>query len=221
MKRYFVLPALLLTAIAVADADVTIRYRVEISTPVGFHLGDIETVYMKGNKGATTDSHGQTFVDFARQEVTVVDTAHRKYATVPAAEYGRRMSESMASEMPPVLGMADMLKSMKTTCEAKTSGATEQIQGVTAEERDVTCTTTMSMPESVRAVMPSMGFKTTMHMWSASASERLRVPGLWQLSGYDLWQYYVMNPIASSGQMPGDAMQPMVEAMGKDQSAVL
>jgi hypothetical protein len=58
-------------------------------------------------------------------------------------------------------------------------------------------------------------------VWSASPGERLRVPGLWQLSGYELWQNYFMNPIGSMGKMLPEGIRPMIEAMQKDKSAVL
>jgi hypothetical protein len=41
-----------------------------------------------------------------------------------------------------------MMKSMKTTCESSRPGGAETIQGIQTEERDVTCSTTMSLPAS-------------------------------------------------------------------------
>ncbi len=97
----------------------------------------------------------------------------------------------------------------------------ETIQGVQAEERDVTCTMTMSMPDSVKATMPSMSVTLVERLWSAAASERARVPGLWQLSGFELWQNYFMNPTEAFGKMMPEGMKPMLDAMQKDQSATL
>jgi hypothetical protein len=80
---------------------------------------------------------------------------------------------------------------------------------------------TMTMPDNMKDVMPSMGMKMVLRVWSASPGERLRVPGLWQLSGYELWQNYFMNPIGAMGKMLPEGVKPMIDAMQKDQSAVL
>jgi hypothetical protein len=97
----------------------------------------------------------------------------------------------------------------------------ETIQGVQAEERDVTCAMTMSMPDTMKAAMPSISVNLVMRVWSAAPGERLRVPGLWQLSGFELWQNYFMNPAGALGDLMPEGMKPMIAAMQKDQSATL
>ena len=118
-----------------------------------------------------------------------------------------------------------MLKSIKTTCDTNNSDAPETIQGVQGLKHEVACTMTITMPDNMKDVMPSMGMKMVTRVWSASPSERLRVPGLWQLSGYELWQNYFMNPIGATDKMLPegirDGIKPMIDAMQKDQSAVL
>jgi len=218
--------AFLAAAPAAVKADVTIRYTFEVSSPLlpGANNSHAMVIYMKGNKGATVVDTQTTIVDFARRQVTIIDTARKKYATIAASEYGDKMKTQIIDMMPGASGMpgvADILKTMKTTCDTKNSDTAEAIQGVMGLKREVTCMMTMEMPESMKRPMPSMVMKMVMRIWSAVPGERVRVPGLWQLSGYELWQNYFMNPVESLGKMLPQGIMPMIEATQKDQSATL
>jgi hypothetical protein len=217
-----------LTALpALVRADVTIRYTYEVSSPMAPAVNQahpVMVIYMKGNKGVTVVDSQTTIVDFSTQQITIVDTARKKYATIAAADYAGKMVAQSAAMMPDtsgIPGVADMLKTMKTTCDTSNSGAPETIQGVQGIKREVACTMTMTMPDNMKDVMPSMGMKMVTRVWSASPGERLRVPGLWQLSGYELWQNYFMNPLGAMSKMLPEGIRPMIDAMQKDQSAVL
>ena len=207
---------------ALVEADVTIRYRIETSSPMApaANRSTASVIYMKGNKGVTVGDGEITIVDLARQEVTMIDTVRRKYATLSAADYSKQMGQGITDMMPQTPGMADMFKSMKTTCTTKDSDTPETIQGVQALERDINCVMTISMPDNMKAVMPAMNMNFVMRVWSAAQAERTRVPGLWQLSGFELWQKYFMNPTGALGKM-AEAMKPMEEAMQAGQSATL
>lgn len=212
-------------ALALAQADTTIRYKVETSSPMalGANTSHLMVIYMKGNQGVTVVDGQTTIADFARQQVTIIDTVRRRYATVPASEYAGKLGANIAAMMPAAGGdmVSQLLKSMKTSCNNGSSGVPETIQGVQAEEREVTCAMTMTMPDALKATMPSMSVNMVMRVWSAAPGERLRVPGLWQLSGFELWQKAFMNPAGSLGKMAPEGMMPMIEAMQKDQSATL
>jgi hypothetical protein len=226
MKTFYcAILTVLSAAVLPALADTTIRYKVETSSPLSPAASTSHSmvVYMKGNQGATVVDGQTTIVDFARQQVTIIDSARRKYATIPASEYGGKLGANMASMMPKEGGgmVQQMLKSMKTSCDTKKSGVPETIQGIQAEEREVTCAMTMTMPDNAKAVMPSMSVNVVMRVWSAAAGERMHVPGLWQLSGFELWQNYFMNPVGALGDIMPEGMKPMIEAMQKDQSATL
>jgi hypothetical protein len=221
------LPAAIVVALSAAplflNADVTIRYKTEIASPLtpAANTGNSQVIHMKGMKGATIYGSQTTIIDFGRQEVTLLDTARKTFATIPASEYSARLSANITSAMPTGDGVAEILKSMKVTCDSKSSGRTETIQGIRAEEREVACSLKMSVPESVKAIMPDMGTKIVMRLWSASAAERVRVPGLWQLSGFELWQQHFMNPTEAFGKMSPDGMATLMESIQKDQSALL
>jgi hypothetical protein len=131
---------LLLSLSVPARADVTIRYKTETETPVapGANVSSSSTIRMKGNKGASISDRETMIVDFARQEITILDTSRRKFATVPAAQYGDFMSVQMSDVMAQAGGagaIQSAVQSMKTTCDSKNGGETEIIQGVRTEER--------------------------------------------------------------------------------------
>jgi hypothetical protein len=230
MSRTFlsaVSAGVLLAAVpGVARADVTIRYTFETSTPIlpSVSQSHAMVIYMKGNKGVTVVDSQTTIVDFSRQQITIIDGARKKYATIAAADYAGKMAAQTNAMMPDtsgIPGVADMLKTMKTTCDTTNSELAETIQGVQGMKREVSCTMTMTMPDNMKDAMPSMGMKMVTRVWSASPGERLRVPGLWQLSGYELWQNYFMNPVGEMSKMLPEGIKPMIDAMQKDQSAVL
>jgi hypothetical protein len=227
MKRFYCAVLTVLSAAVVpVIADTTIRYKVETSSPLAPAANQSHSmvIYMKGSQGVTIVDSQTTIVDFARQQVTIIDTVRRKYATIPASEYAGKLGAGIAAMLPESGGnmVSQLLKSMKTSCDTSKSGVPETIQGVQAEEREVTCAMTMTMPDSIaKASMPAMSVNIKMRVWSAAPSERLRVPGLWQLSGFELWQNYFMNPVGSLGKMMPEGMKPLIEAMQKDQSATL
>jgi TonB family protein len=107
---------------------------------------------------------------------------------------------------------------MKAAGEKTTPGAVDIIQGVRAEEFDVTCVSTTTMPESSKQFMPTMTMKSVRRLWLATPSERLRVPGLWQLSGFESWQEYFSAP---SPDPESEGEKTITEALRRGQSATL
>jgi hypothetical protein len=208
-------------------ADVTIRYKTEMNSLTAVPaLPAGSVIYMKGNKGVTVSGDVTTIADFARQEITVVDTVGKKYATIPASEYGVKIKQGVAQAAgtAQTAGAAEVFNSMKTTCESKKTGRTEVIQSVQAEEREQTCSLAVNLPDSLkRAGAPDtgMGVKFVTHIWFASPVERMRVPGLWQLSGFEIWRNYFANPMKAMGSLMPGGMADMFTDMQKDQSVIL
>jgi hypothetical protein len=121
-----------------------------------------------------------------------------------------------------------ILESIKTNVDSKVTGKTTEIQGVQAEEREVTFTMDIPMPPGmVKQTGPDMNVKIVMHIWTAKKEEALRVPAIRELTGYQAWQRYIMNPAGLfeklTGKMPGlsNAIGPFLEEMSKNQSVVL
>jgi hypothetical protein len=219
--------SLLLIAPLFLQADTTIRYKTEVNSLTAIPAVPAGSlIYMKGNRGVTTSGGMTTIADFAKQEITLIDTVRKKYATIRASEYGAKMEQGLAQAAGPtqMAGAAEVFKSMKTTCESKKTGRTEVIQGVQAEEREQTCSLAINLPDSLKhadAPETGMGIKFVTHIWFASPAERLRVPGLWQLSGFELWSKYFVNPMEAMGKFMPGGMAAMYADMQKDQSVIM
>jgi len=161
--------------------------------------------------------------DFVKNEITLIDAERKRYVTIPASEYGPRMAE-----MIPKVDTADgqIPGSVQNKCDSSKTGRTEVIQGVQAEEREHTCSQQVKLTEGMQqeaAAMADLGTKFVTHVWSASPSERARVPALWQLSGYEVWRKYFMNPTQAVDRIMGvmGGMSTMTEDLQEDQSAIL
>ncbi len=103
MKTFYcAVLTVLSVAVVPVTADTTIRYTFSTSSPLTPTLNQSHpmVIYMKGSQGATVVDAQTTLVDFARQQVTIIDTVRRKYATIPASQYGDKIGTSMAGMMP-------------------------------------------------------------------------------------------------------------------------
>src|SRR5690348_18232407 len=102
-----------------AHADVTVRYHSEIGQPamVPVGPGPDPTIRIKGNRGLAAVGGISLILDFARQEITVVDAAHQAFTTIPASEYSRQMSAAFpdAAGMDSMKEMLDMIKDSTKT----------------------------------------------------------------------------------------------------------
>lgn len=211
----------LLLAPSFVRGDATIRYKTEVTSALPFPATELTGItYMKGNKGATVSSGEIIVADFVKNEITLIDTERKRYVTIPASEFATRMAEMM-----PKADTADgqIPGSPQTKCDSHKTGRTEVIQGVQAEEREQTCWQEIKLTEGTQqepAAVADLGGKFVTHVWSASPSERARVPALWQLSGYELWQKYFMNPTQTEDRIMG-GMSSMMEDLQPDQSAIL
>jgi hypothetical protein len=90
--------ALALWAPSGLRADVTIRYQSEF-TPCAalrptmeksmksMQTGAPTSVRMKGNKAYTTSGNWIQIFDFVKQEVTLVDPAHKTFAALPVSQF--------------------------------------------------------------------------------------------------------------------------------------
>ncbi len=193
-------------------ADVTIRYKRDLKAVMPMPVTDgTEAIYMKGNKGSSASGDLTTIMDFARQEITLIDTVRKKYATVPASEYGAKIAVAV-----PQAGAGP--GSVKTKADSRKTGRTEVILGIQAEEREDLISMEMPMPAGAQG---GMTMKLVTDVWTAAPGESLRVPAIRQLTaGFNLWQKYFMNPAEMIGRaMPG--MASLVEEMSKDQSVIL
>src|ERR1039458_5221318 len=79
-------------------ADVTIRYQSEFKPSAAFgpiiapfmktvQAGSATSVRMKGNKAYTTSGNWIQIFDFVKQEVTLIDPAHKTFAAFPVSQF--------------------------------------------------------------------------------------------------------------------------------------
>jgi len=209
--------ALALSAAPALRADVTVRYRSDMTgaaLPSGMDLSS--SVHIKGNKVLAIASGMTMIIDAAKQEITLIDAAHKTYATIPASQYAKRVAGAMP-QMPTAAASDEvqaMLAKTKTTVDSKNTGRTDAILGIQAVERETTATIEIPMPEG----MPGMQMKMVVHMWTAKPEEALRVPALRELAALNAWQQYFLDPTGSLEQLGPmtSAMAPLKDAMRPD-----
>src|ERR1035441_3539326 len=92
----FASAVLMLLSLSVLRADVTLRYKTEIKPnpglsaqmTQGFNGAAQETVLrLKGGKGFSTATGFNQILDFTTKEITVLDTAGKRYAKLPYDQF--------------------------------------------------------------------------------------------------------------------------------------
>jgi TonB family protein len=238
MSRMMTLCSLAFFAVSGLSADVTIRYQSEFKLAAGLPpmieqamkpaltKGAPLSIQMKGNKARSMAGGVAEIVDFTKQELTLIDAEHHTFATFPASELAGKMAAAvpqMSAEHSKAMQQA--MSSIKTTVDSKMTGRSEVIQGVQAEEREITVSMAIPMPAGMPQTGP--GVKLVMQIWNAKSGEALRVPAIRELTAFNLWQKYFLNPTGMiekiSGKMPaiGEMVTPMVEEILKNQSVIL
>jgi hypothetical protein len=216
-------------------ADVTMTYKTEVklnpSLPqelasqalkgMGGALGTDSTTRLKGSKGFSSSGSMTSIVDFEKKEITLIDPAGKRYATLPAAGWAGEFAKAMPG-MPPAAQAA--MASIKTSFDSKATGRTAGILGVEAEEREVSLT--IDGPEmSGRPPGPLM--RIAIHFWTSKPGEAIRVPAIREATGYALWSFATLNPAASLEkmfqQMPGfgEGLGKMIEEFQSGRAVIL
>jgi hypothetical protein len=236
-----IFPALALWAVPALRADVTIRYQTEFKPAAALQpiieplmktmqsgAGASTSIRMKGNQGYTIAGNWTQIFDFAKGEVTLVDPAHKTFATLPLSQLMDKMMSAIPKMPEQPEAVKQIMASIKTSVDSKMTGKSEEIQGVQAEEREVTLTIEIPTPaEAAKQIGPGMSMKMVMHIWTAKKEEALRVPAIRELTGYQAWQRYIMNPAGMfeklAGKMPAMAkiIAPFEEEIFKNQSVIL
>ncbi len=217
--------AILVLASAIVStlrADVTTRYKTEITMNpaiAAMAAGAMKGVdlaapqetglRLKNGKGFSSTSGFSSIIDFPTKELTVLDPATMRYAKMTSEQF----LDEAAKAIPEIPAAArDAMASMKTSVLAtRLTGRTAMIQGVEAEEREIVIS--VEGPGAPAAVSMRM----VMQLWTAKASEVLRVPAIRELTGYSLYTFATTNPIASiekmMKQLPGfgSAFEPIMK----------
>ena len=218
--------ALLLAPLAPSvRADATLRFHTDIKTTPAIPaaaldqaLADLRdmVIRVKGNKGFSSQGNLTSIVDLMTQDLTLVDPAHKRFATLPAAQYAQQVKGAM----PAVPEQArTMFASMKSNLASRSTGRTATIQGIQTDEQEFVLTVDMAVPGGPGTSSPFM--KMVIQMWSAQPNETQRVPALQEFRNYTASASSGMNPTETIKQvlsgLPGlgDSLGAMVEEMSK------
>jgi hypothetical protein len=218
-----------LLAVPALRADVTLRYETKTtlnpalppqltqSMMQGMSMAVPEMSAQQFRNGKVFYSQGKTnlIVDTAKKEITLLDGDGKRYATVPAAQYGDEVKQAV----PEVPEQAKaLLGSMKMHAEAAPAGGTATIQGIEAEEHGLILT--LDAPAGQGLPVSGPLARMVIHLWTAKGSEALRVQALREVTGYNLMSIEAINPIATIQKslqiFPGmaDAMTSLMKEMG-------
>jgi hypothetical protein len=189
--------------LSVVRADVTLRYKMEVKTnaalPARMAAGAMSQeslLRLKGGKGFSAAMGVDSIVDFTTKEITILDTATKRYAKMTSDQFAQEMARAMP-EMP-AQARAYMASMKADVSPARVTGGTAVIQGVEAEEREIAISIEgPAMPN----VPPGPMVRMVVHLWSAKPGEVTRVPAIRELTGYALWSFATMNPAAGMGKM--------------------
>ena len=205
--RFFgcVVFAIALTAPAIR-ADITVHLHSD-SKLVPAAAAD-RTVRLKGNRARFVIGNLPALADFGKQEFTVLDLVRKAYATIPLSQYSARIQAAMPHMQAALAEMVDPAQAKAATTANRRTAA---IQGMTAQEGDLTVTVPITIPGGGSPSKARM--KLAMRVWIAAPAEFLRKPALRDLAAFNQWQRYFMD---TAGAFPGwhSAFEEMIRGGG-------
>jgi TonB family protein len=216
-------------------ADVTIRYQANLKPAAGLppameqavnaaqYMPSSTLICMKGHQAYSASDDRIAIIDIVKQEMTLIDASHKTFATFPISEFASKIAAAMPAGQ--TVAAKTAMASIKTKVDSKMTGRTETIQNVRSEEREITISMDMQMPPTLPQTGPST--RLVMQIWTAQQGEALRVPAIRELTGFNLWQKYFLNPLNMVEKLgansPGAAgmITPIVEELYRNQSVIL
>jgi hypothetical protein len=216
--RGFILLAFL-SAAPLLHADVTVRYKTD------FKLGSfvppavqqqfstqklpfppVMVMQIKGDKGYTNAGLTASLLDFNKQQITMMDSTHKLFATVYMKDFPGELGAGMPA-MPAIPPMAQkILDSVTSNFSARKTGRSDTILGVQVEESELTLAIELPVPADL-PLPPGMFkpgeivtvMKVVIQIWTATPSEVSRVPALNEFGAH----MSAMRLVNSAGWMQG------------------
>jgi TonB family protein len=177
-----------LCAVQAGRADLTLRYTYTyklgsflppqaldaMKQQLGNRMGDGTTLQLKGDRVYTSMARMFAVTDYAKGEITVMDPATKRFATVPLDAY---MSKMLAAQKLPVMppDAQRIFDNMKLDVKTSKTGQTETIHGVRTEE---------NLLAILMEVTAGMQMRTEIHLWAATADELQRTPAMRELAAW-------------------------------------
>ncbi|MGD0134351.1 MAG: hypothetical protein ABSE57_20060, partial [Bryobacteraceae bacterium] len=212
-------------ALPALDADVTTRYKTEITinpavsalvagAKKGANLPAPQemTFRLKGVKGFSSSLGVESIIDFGTKEMTILDPSSMRYAKMAHEQFADELVKALPQMSAATsAALADVTPSISP---ASLTGRTAVIHGVEAEEREMVVSIDgPAIPNAPAG--PAM--RMVMQIWSAKTGEATRVPAIRELTAHSLESFANMNPMANlervMKQLPGfgDAVEPILK----------
>ncbi|MBS1853960.1 MAG: hypothetical protein JST11_01240 [Acidobacteria bacterium] len=201
-----------------ARADLTIHYKstFEFSSGLPPQMADAMKRQMAGAMPAesTVRIHGDQvasefgkltyLIDYGKQQVILLHPASKRYASLPAADFGKQV-EALIPEQ-----ARAMMQQMKMDVTAAKSGKTAMVHNVPVEEFLLTLTVDVPNPAGT-----TMQMKIEVHNWMATAEAVERFPELKQWNTKKWTSIAGLSPaeMSSSAFGQGPFAEKMREAM--------
>jgi hypothetical protein len=221
LYRWFAILVLASSALPALVADVTTRYKTEITVNpavagatkgVNLPAPQEMTFRLKGVKGFSSSLGVESIIDFGTKEMMILDPSSMRYAKMTHEQFADELVKAMP-QMPAATSaaLADVTPSVSP---ASLTGRTVVIQGVEAEEREMVVSIDgPAIPNAPAG--PAM--RMVMQIWSAKAGEATRVSAIRELTAHSLESFANMSPMANferiMKQFPGlaDALEPILK----------
>jgi hypothetical protein len=170
-------------------ADLTLRHSLEMKFGAFLPPEAVEAVkkqmasgfpkeiitQVKGDKVYSKSGAVTSVTDCNTDQITLLDTGSKRYATVPMADY------SGALQSPQTLSpeVQQMFQDLKFDVRTKQTGRSGMLQGIRADEYEIVIALEMPGPQHTAA-----GFMLTMQQWIANPEEVNRIPAVKEFAGY-------------------------------------
>ncbi len=183
--------------------------------------------YRKGGREYLKSGKFACLMDFDKRKITILDSEHKKFATVAMKDYAARLAAALPA-LPSEYRSAQ--KSAKVTVSSRTTGRIDTIQGVPVEETEISASLELPVPTADGKMQAEPLVKMALQVWTAKSAEALRVPAVrelmahnWPDSGFSPWIDPGNILTTIFGAMPGlgDGLTRMFQEVEKSHPVVL
>src|SRR6266853_6607731 len=173
---------------------------------------------VKGEKVSSTFGSVTSIIDCSTDQMTLLNPAAKKYATVPMADYPGTLAVSQLNSP----AIQKMFQDLKFDVQTNKTGRTGMLNGIRAEEFEMTLS--FELPGSHQT---PAGFKMVLQQWIASPEESNRIPAIEEFAGYSarvqnkMNSYDVMQKVFAQLPGLGDKLRGPLEELRKTNGSLV
>ena len=173
---------------------------------------------VKGEKVSSTFGSVTSIIDCSTDQMTLLNPAAKKYATVPMADYPGTLAVSQLNSP----AIQKMFQDLKFDVQTNKTGRTGMLNGIRAEEFEMTLS--FELPGSHQT---PAGFKMVLQQWIASPEESNRIPAIQEFAGYSarvqnkMNSYDVMQKVFAQLPGLGDKLRGPLEELRKTNGSLV